>query len=135
MPTRWACAALASNGDLSDPDDAMRHALASLARRWLEPEAAGWAADRTETLSEGRGLAWQSHRGAGSAIPQMSPRSFGHTGFTGTSLWIDPDAMRIAILLTNRIHPEVREIPFNQVRQRFHAAVWAAERAGLEAIP
>ena len=50
-------------------------------------------------------------------------------------MWIDPDAMRIAILLTNRIHPEVREIPFNQVRQRFHAAVWAAERAGLEAIP
>ncbi len=56
----------------------------------------------------------------------MSPRSFGHTGFTGTSLWIDPDAGRIAILLTNRIHPEVREIAFNAVRQRFHAAVWAA---------
>jgi CubicO group peptidase (beta-lactamase class C family) len=54
----------------------------------------------------------------------MSPRSFGHTGFTGTSLWIDPDADRIAILLTNRIHPEVREIAFNEVRRRFHAAVW-----------
>lgn len=106
-----------------------------LARRWLEPDATGWAQDRTATLSEARGLAWQGQRGAGSAIREMSPRSFGHTGFTGTSLWIDPDSMRIAILLTNRIHPEVREIPFNQVRQRFHAAVWGAEGAGLEATP
>jgi hypothetical protein len=41
-------------------------------------------------------------------------------------VWVDPDAARIAVLLTNRIHPEVREIAFNQVRQRFHAAVWDA---------
>ena len=98
-----------------------------LARRWLEPDAAGWAGDRTGTLAEARGPAWQGHRGAGSAIPEMSARSFGHTGFTGTSLWIDPESSRIAVLLTNRIHPDVREIPFNQVRQRFHAAVWGAE--------
>jgi CubicO group peptidase (beta-lactamase class C family) len=95
-----------------------------LARRWLEPDAVGWGRDRTGELSEARGLAWQGRRGAGSAVPEMSPRSFGHTGFTGTSLWIDPDADRIAILLTNRIHPEVREIAFNEVRRRFHAAVW-----------
>lgn len=96
----------------------------NLARRWLEP---GWidaTTDRTGALAEARGLAWQGRRGAGSATPEMSPRSFGHTGFTGTSLWVDPDAGRIAILLTNRIHPEVREIAFNGVRQRFHARVW-----------
>lgn len=95
-----------------------------LARRWLEPRWTAASADRTPSSSEARGLAWQGRRGAGSAVEAMSPRSFGHTGFTGTSLWIDPDAELIAILLTNRIHPEVREIPFNQVRQRFHAAVW-----------
>jgi CubicO group peptidase (beta-lactamase class C family) len=60
----------------------------------------------------------------------MSPRAFGHTGFTGTSLWIDPDARRIAVLLTNRIHPEVREVAFNQVRQRFHAAAWGVAGRG-----
>ena len=98
-----------------------------LARRWLEPSMAAWTAERTADFSEARGLAWQGRRGAGSAIPQMSPRSFGHTGFTGTSLWVDPDAGRIAVLLTNRIHPEVREIAFNKVRQRFHAAVWAPD--------
>jgi CubicO group peptidase (beta-lactamase class C family) len=97
-----------------------------LARRWLEPGWIGLTADRTPGLAEARGLGWQGHRGAGSAIPAMSPRSFGHTGFTGTSLWVDPDSGRVAVLLTNRIHPEVREIAFNRVRQRFHAAAWEA---------
>lgn len=92
----------------------------ALARPWLDPARRGFTRDRTDGLSEARGLAWQGRRGAGSAIPEMSLESFGHTGFTGTSLWVDPAADRIAILLTNRIHPEVREIPFNEVRQRFH---------------
>jgi CubicO group peptidase (beta-lactamase class C family) len=56
----------------------------------------------------------------------MAISSFGHTGFTGTSVWADPERDRIAVLLTNRIHPEVREIPFNEVRQRFHRAVFEA---------
>jgi hypothetical protein len=34
----------------------------------------------------------------------MSERAFGHTGFTGTSLWIDPDRQMFVILLTNRVH-------------------------------
>ena len=45
----------------------------------------------------------------------MSESSFGHTGFTGTSVWVDPERDRVLVLLTNRIHPEVREIPFNEV--------------------
>jgi CubicO group peptidase (beta-lactamase class C family) len=98
----------------------------ALARGWLEPGKGAFSRDLTAELSEARGLAWQGHRGAGSAIPEMSAGSFGHTGFTGTSVWIDPKRDRIAILLTNRIHPEVREIPFNEVRQRFHRAVYAA---------
>jgi CubicO group peptidase (beta-lactamase class C family) len=51
----------------------------------------------------------------------MSPESFGHLGFTGTSLWIDPVKERIFILLTNRTHHH--ELPFvniNSVRRRFH---------------
>ncbi len=95
-----------------------------LARTWLEPGRARFGLDRTPALAEARGLAWQGRRGAGSAIERMSERSFGHTGFTGTSVWIDPDARLVAILLTNRIHPVVAEIPFNEVRQRFHDAVY-----------
>jgi CubicO group peptidase (beta-lactamase class C family) len=35
----------------------------------------------------------------------LSPRSIGHTGFTGTSLWIDPEHDLAIVLLSNRVHP------------------------------
>jgi CubicO group peptidase (beta-lactamase class C family) len=35
----------------------------------------------------------------------FSARSFGHTGFTGTSVWVDPDRRLFLVLLTNRVHP------------------------------
>jgi CubicO group peptidase (beta-lactamase class C family) len=54
----------------------------------------------------------------------MPDSAFGHTGFTGTSLWIDPDAGRIFVLLTNRIHPVAHEVDFNAVRRHFHERVW-----------
>ncbi len=98
----------------------------ALARRWLEPDRVGLGQDRTAGLSEARGFAWQGRRGAGSAVSTMSPRAFGHTGFTGTSVWIDPDAGLVSILLTNRIHPVVLEAPFNDVRRRFHMWVYDA---------
>lgn len=94
----------------------------ALARTWLQAPRREMARDRTPSLLEARGLAWQGKRGAGSAEPGMSEGSFGHTGFTGTSVWLDPQRDRIAVLLTNRIHPEVRG-DFNPVRRRFHALV------------
>jgi serine-type D-Ala-D-Ala carboxypeptidase len=45
----------------------------------------------------------------------------GHTGFTGTSVWLDPDAGRVYVLLTNRIHPVVPAEDFQPVRREFHA--------------
>ena len=95
----------------------------SLCRAWLDPEAAPLTRDRTGELSEARGIAWQGRRGAGSAVPEFSESAFGHTGFTGTSVWIDPQRDRIFVLLTNRIHPRVRDVNFNEVRQRFHREV------------
>ena len=91
-----------------------------LARAWLDPAASEFTRDRTADLPEARGLAWQGARGAGSAVPEFSEAAFGHTGFTGTSVWIDPSRDRIFILLTNRIHPEVRDVNFHEVRRRFH---------------
>jgi serine-type D-Ala-D-Ala carboxypeptidase len=100
-----------------------------LARHWLDPGRADFTRDRTPDLAEARGLAWQGARGARSIAPgRLSPRAFGHTGFTGTSLWLDPDAGRIYVLLTNRVHPEIREPDFNPVRRRFHEV---AARAGM----
>ena len=59
-------------------------------------------------------------RGAGSAVPEFSPTAFGHTGFTGTSVWLDPERDRIFILLSNRIHPTVPAESLHPARQRFH---------------
>ena len=92
-----------------------------LARPWLSRHRE-FAADRTPDLPESRGLFWQLKRGAGSAIEGFGTDAFGHTGFTGTSVWADPDRERIFVLLTNRVHPEVKPSDFNEVRRRFHEA-------------
>jgi CubicO group peptidase (beta-lactamase class C family) len=70
------------------------------------------------------GLAWFKRKSPiNPAGKMLSPRAYGHTGFTGTSLWMDPDRNLFAILLTNRVHPKGAEekIPeMNMLRGRFH---------------
>jgi len=44
---------------------------------------------------------------AGSASPMVSDNSFGHTGFTGTMGWVDPEHDVVFVFLSNRIHPTV----------------------------
>ena len=68
--------------------------------------------EATREQAPGRGLAWQL------AGPGLSSRSWGHMGFTGTSVWFDED--RIFVLLTNRIHPCASPLPMQPLRQRFH---------------
>ena len=76
----------------------------------------------TPNLNEARSIAFQLAETKNStASLALSKDSFGHLGFTGTSLWIDPSTERIFILLTNRTH--ARRLPFaniNSVRQKFH---------------
>jgi CubicO group peptidase (beta-lactamase class C family) len=76
----------------------------------------------TQGLNEARSVAFQlAETPESTAGSKMSPQSFGHLGFTGTSLWIDPATERIFILLTNRTH--AHPLPFvniNSVRRRFH---------------
>ncbi len=52
-----------------------------------------------------------------------SPRSYGHTGFTGTSLWLDPENQVVAILLTNAVHPSREKAASGSVRLEFHRIV------------
>jgi CubicO group peptidase (beta-lactamase class C family) len=56
------------------------------------------------TLSH-RALGWETPNGSNSAGRQMSKRSFGHTGFTGTSFWVDRERGVFVILLSNRVNP------------------------------
>ncbi|MGA8556608.1 MAG: serine hydrolase, partial [Candidatus Acidiferrales bacterium] len=58
-----------------------------------------------------------------SAGHYFSPESFGHTGFTGTSLWIDPERQLFVILLTNRVNPTRANEQIRQVRPEVHDAV------------
>ena len=58
-------------------------------------------------MSDIRGLGWDIHSRYSSAKGEhFSQRSFGHTGFTGTSLWLDPENRAYVIVLTSRLHPD-----------------------------
>ena len=58
----------------------------------------------TKRAAGHRALGWDTCDGGAGCGQYMSERAFGHTGFTGTSLWIDPDRQMFVILLTNRVH-------------------------------
>jgi CubicO group peptidase (beta-lactamase class C family) len=92
------------------------------------PTCALFRQNMTEGLNEARSFAWQlaatKDSTAGAAMP---PEAFGHTGFTGTSCWIDSGARRVFLLLTNRTHNH--PLPFaniNAVRREFHSLAIAA---------
>src|SRR6185437_7981507 len=59
---------------------------------------------QTGSLRPERGLGWQGPDPSWMGS-MLAPRAFGHTGFTGTSILLDPDRQLSAILLTNRVHP------------------------------
>lgn len=73
-----------------------------------------------------RPLGWdiKAERGS-SAGARFGPRTFGHTGYTGTSIWIDPDARIFAVLLTNRVHPDEENRKIDVYRPPFHDAAFA----------
>jgi CubicO group peptidase (beta-lactamase class C family) len=63
--------------------------------RWTAPQVAG----------SSRALGWDTPSGESSAGRFFSTRSFGHTGYTGTSMWVDPERGLFVILLTTRVNP------------------------------
>lgn len=78
---------------------------------------------RADVPGSSRALAWDTMLPTSSCGTRMSSRSFGHTGFTGTSLWIDPYRTAYAVLLTNRVHPTRTNDAVRTVRPAFHDAV------------
>ena len=71
-----------------------------------------------------RALGWDTMLPTSSCGTRLSPRAFGHTGFTGTSLWIDPERRLYAVLLTNRVHPAPGDpADILAVRQAFHDSI------------
>ena len=80
---------------------------------------------RRESLPPGtsRALGWDTPSSPSQSGKYFSPRSFGHLGYTGTSLWIDPDRQLSIVLLTNRTWPDCQNQAIKQIRPAFHDAV------------
>ena len=70
-----------------------------------------------------RALGWDTQAAGSSCGNRFSPASYGHTGFTGTSLWIDPERNLFVVLLSNRVHPIRDNTRLAELRPAFHDAL------------
>lgn len=109
-------------------------AILDWARGWLELSLPGltralrdrfWTPSSVPGSTRRLGFDGPSPGGSGTGGHALSPRAVGHTGFTGTSVWIDPEPEgdgRIYVLLSNRVHPVRDNAAIRQFRPRFHEA-------------
>jgi CubicO group peptidase (beta-lactamase class C family) len=111
-------------------------AVGETARWWLrlltghDDDASGISArtaalcvQRSAVPGSSRALGWDTMLTTSSCGTRWSAHAIGHTGFTGTSLWLDPSRDRYAVLLTNRVHPTRANDRIQGVRRAFHDAV------------
>jgi CubicO group peptidase (beta-lactamase class C family) len=98
---------------LAGTSDAATGVTAATAARFVE---------KTSVPGSSRALGWDTMLPTSSCGARLSSRAIGHTGFTGTSLWIDPTIDFYAVLLTNRVHPTRENDAIQRVRRDFHDA-------------
>ncbi len=79
----------------------------------------------------GRALFWWMASSTAHSGDLLSSTAFGHTGYTGTSIWIDPELDLVVVLLTNRVHPTRENSRIKGIRRAFHNEVVKA----LDRIP
>jgi CubicO group peptidase (beta-lactamase class C family) len=78
-----------------------------------------WTRRQDLPAGSSRALGWDTPSGSNSSAgTRLGPLTFGHTGFTGTSIWIDPERDLFIILLTNRVHPTRENTRITRVRPR-----------------
>jgi CubicO group peptidase (beta-lactamase class C family) len=114
-------------GVFSNTEDLLRFAKCILDRGRT---AKGQQLFRPETVEQfatrqnsGRALGWDVPTENSSSGHHFGPRSIGHLGYAGTSLWIDPNQDLAVVLLTNRTWPDRSTDAIRQVRPRFHDGV------------
>ena len=91
---------------------------------FLRPETlALFTCRETSPPGTSRALGWDTPSSPSQSGKYLSARSFGHLGYTGTSLWIDPQRELSITLLTNRTWPDCANQAIKQVRPEFHDAV------------
>jgi CubicO group peptidase (beta-lactamase class C family) len=86
----------------------------------LTPALVQLASRKSRVPGSSRALGWDTMLPTSSCGTQLSPAAFGHVGFTGTSLWIDPVLDRYFVLLTNRVCGGGTSEQMQTVRRPFH---------------
>ena len=126
----WALGGVAGHAGLFGTAGAVgefaRHVLQVLDNRsgaFSRDGLLAFSSRRTDVPGSSRALGWDTMLPTSSCGTRMSPRAFGHTGFTGTTLWIDPDREVYVVLLTNRVHPTADNDAISRVRPALHDAV------------
>lgn len=83
--------------------------------------------EQAASAGERRGLGWMLKAVENSSAGErFGPRSFGHTGFTGTSLWIDPAARLVVAALTNAVYGGRERMALNGFRRALHTCILEA---------
>ena len=80
-------------------------AVGACARWWMRSPQLPQFARKTAVPGSSRALAWDTMLPTSSCGTKLSPTAIGHTGFTGTSLWIDTARDLYVVILSNRVHP------------------------------
>jgi CubicO group peptidase (beta-lactamase class C family) len=122
-PTAMTLGGVAGHAGLfSNVHDLLKFSRALLDGQIVKRSTVDFFIRRQSDLSS-RALGWDTKSVPSSSGTKFGPRSFGHTGYTGTSIWIDPDQDLTAILLTNRVHPTSENQKLIKFRPVFHDAV------------
>jgi len=100
------------------------HAMLSGGVPILRPETVALFTHRESApVGTSRALGWDTPSSPSQSGEYFSPQSFGHLGYTGTSLWIDPSRQISVTLLTNRTWPDCSNQSIKRIRPTFHDAV------------
>jgi beta-N-acetylhexosaminidase len=83
-----------------------------------------WTTKQSEQSDRALGWDTKSTEGYSSAGTKFSERSFGHTGYTGTSIWVDKETKLFVILLSNRVHPTRANRKITKLRPILHDAIF-----------
>lgn len=108
-------------------------AVGACARWWMRSASLPLFSTRTSVPGSSRALGWDTMLPTSSCGTKMSASAIGHTGFTGTSLWIDPANDLYVVILTNRVHPTREGEGIQDVRRALHDAIVTALQGG--AVP
>lgn len=97
-------------------------------QEFLKPETIDYFTSVQKGTTRGLGFDVKTAKGTRSCSKKASNQTYGHTGFTGTCIWIDPKEELIFIFLANRIHPDVnnKSLYRNEIRRRIHTVVYDA---------